>query len=108
MSIRALNRWRIAYLLETVVYVGVRRQSVLWRGSLLLGVVLWGAHDAAHGRWRTLAADVVALAAQLIGGVPARAVASLAIAYTVAAPENDPSPHLWSGWLARKRVRNSR
>ena len=107
MSIQALNRWRTVYLLETLVYVGIRKRSAWWRATVLLGVALWCAHDAAHGRWRTLAADMIALIAELIGGVPGRLVAAIAVACTVAGPEHDPSPHVWSGWLARRRVRHS-
>ncbi|MBV8086787.1 MAG: hypothetical protein JO247_18430 [Chloroflexi bacterium] len=107
MSIRTLNRWRIVYLAETLVYIGIRKRSAWWHTTVLLGIVLWCTHDAAHGRWRTLLADATALIAELIGGIPGRIVASLAVAYTVAGPEREPSPHLWSGWLARRRVRHS-
>jgi len=96
VSIAALNRWRVVYLLEVLLVAGMARRSRWLRRTVLLGAALWCLHDAAHGRWRTLLADGVALAGGVRGGLAGRLLALLAVASAVARPEREPSPHLWS------------
>jgi len=58
-----------------------------------LGAGLWLMHDLAHGRWRTAAADAVALAG-CATNQPWLIVAG--VAYAAIKPEKPPSPFVWS------------
>src|SRR5262249_12456334 len=107
----ALNRWRLVYLFEAGLAVGpalwqpalrpsaaVRPRGLL-RATLVLGAVCWLIHDAAHGRWRAAAADLLALAGCTWGRARAPGLSALAVLAAVAAaaaqPEAPPSPIIW-------------
>ena len=106
MSIRALNRWRWVFLAYWVMCLTMRgrlrgRRFPRIAGACLVGgATLWLVHDLAHGRWRIGATDALALGA-LRCSLPW--AGALAVALACLRPEREPSPHLWSGWLAARR-----
>src|SRR5581483_3564179 len=87
MSIQALNRWRVVYLLALLVWPWPKVRPIL-----LLGAILWLLHDLAHGRWRIAAVDAVSLA---LVATSRHKAAALPVAYAVANPEPATSRWIW-------------
>lgn len=126
MTVKTLNRWRVVYLAEAVLFLatqvgraevtrvrdavpepgststrqtaGSEGRAAAIRSTLTLGAALWLMHDLAHGRWQIVVADLLALA----GCLSSNSMLVVAgVAYAVATPEREPSPFIWGRTVRR-------